>query len=595
MAKNVFTKSDGFKSEYSCAVTRIGNLIPIEGSDFLAKTEVFGTQIVVRKDQVKTGDIMLYAANETALSEKFLSVNNLYEIGCREKNANKVEVDEIMKPYEPIRAKADALKAEEKNIKGAINNYTKKAQKAAKFIRKKEKELSSLPDDDPKIASLNKEIKTLNEQSEKFTQEAMSRTTTLTNLKKEREDTVKSGSHIIDEAKKHCGFFNKYGRVRCITLRNTPSFGFLFSPAELFKYDSTVTMEDIEEYEGKEFDTVNGDLFVKVFVPPMSEVKQGRKGNKNKAQNKLKNFDRMIDGEFAFHYTTTQLEKIIQFVKPDDVFDISVKLHGTSVIISKVHVKQQIKLPFFKRMFNKFIDATGLLKSKRITDYIVGYGPVYSSRTVIKNRYINKSAGEGYYKQDVWSEYGDIVYPYLEDGMTVYGEICGYLTNSDSMIQKTYDYGNERGRNFLMIYRISTTDKEGKKKEWEIPEVLDWTNKLIERMKMKGDTNYIRIHPIDLKYHGTLADLYPEIDTENHWQENVLEALKNDKEHFGMEENEPLCKNKVPREGIVLRKENDDILEAAKLKCIAFKLGEAIRMDAGDVDVEMSAGYGDNF
>ena len=84
MGKTVFTKSDNFKSEYSCAVVKINELTPIEGSDFLAKTLVFGTQIVVRKDQVKEGDIMLYAANETQLNEVFLSVNNLFEIGCRE-------------------------------------------------------------------------------------------------------------------------------------------------------------------------------------------------------------------------------------------------------------------------------------------------------------------------------------------------------------------------------------------------------------------------------------------------------------------------------------------------------------------------------
>ena len=63
--RNVFTKSDDFKSEYSCAVVRVGELTPIEGSDFLARTDIFGTQIVVRKDQVKTGDMMIYAANET--------------------------------------------------------------------------------------------------------------------------------------------------------------------------------------------------------------------------------------------------------------------------------------------------------------------------------------------------------------------------------------------------------------------------------------------------------------------------------------------------------------------------------------------------
>ena len=130
---NVFTKSDGFKSEYSCAVVRVGELIPVEGSDFLAKTQVFGTQIVVRKDEIKEGDVMIYAANETQLNERFLSVNNLFEIGCREKNANAEEVQAIMKAYEPIKEEADRYRQEAKSLKAKIDKAT---GNAAKFNKK---------------------------------------------------------------------------------------------------------------------------------------------------------------------------------------------------------------------------------------------------------------------------------------------------------------------------------------------------------------------------------------------------------------------------------------------------------------------------
>ena len=114
---NIFTKSERFKSEYSCAVVRVGELTPIEGSDFLAKTLVFGTQIVVRKDFVKEGDIMLYAANETQLNERFLSLNNLFEIGERDKNSNHEEINKIMAEYEPTKAAVTVLKDKIKSIK----------------------------------------------------------------------------------------------------------------------------------------------------------------------------------------------------------------------------------------------------------------------------------------------------------------------------------------------------------------------------------------------------------------------------------------------------------------------------------------------
>jgi hypothetical protein len=70
----------------------------------------------------------------------------------------------------------------------------------------------------------------------------------------------------------------------------------------------------------------------------------------------------------------------------------------------------------------------------------------------------------------------------------------------------------------------------------------------------------------------------------------VLEELKNDVEHFGMEKNEPLCKNKVPREGIVLRIDNDITKEAFKLKCVNYLQKESNNIDT-TVDIEMMSRY----
>ena len=71
--------------------------------------------------------------------------------------------------------------------------------------------------------------------------------------------------------------------------------------------------------------------------------------------------------------------------------------------------------------------------------------------------------------------------------------------------------------------------------------------------------------------------------------------MKNDKEHFGMEENEPMCTHyESPREGICIRRVGDEVPRCDKLKTIAFALGEAIRMDQGDVDAEMVEGYTEN-
>ena len=236
--RNVFTKSDDFKSEYSCAVVRVGELTPIEGSDFLARTDIFGTQIVVRKDQVKTGDLMIYAANETQLNERFLSVNNLFEIGERDRNANAAEVNAIMAEYDPIKKQADELKNKAKNVKASMEQMKKKSDKFGKDVKKKQKELDDLiakkteeetnPTEfhDKKIADLTAaidvaktEIDEKQNLSDDCLKRAMEKTTVYTDLRKQADGLITSGKHIVDNAKKLCGFFNKYGRVRCLTLK----------------------------------------------------------------------------------------------------------------------------------------------------------------------------------------------------------------------------------------------------------------------------------------------------------------------------------------------------------------------------------------
>ena len=224
---NVLSKSDNMKSEYCCSVVKIGELTPIDGSDFLAKTNVLGTQIVVRKDQVHEGDVMFYSSNETSLNEKFLSVNNLFEIGCRDMNSNASEVNAIMQEYnDNYKNKSIELKAEAKKIKSMITSLTNSANKLKKKASSEEKKLTEETDESKKI-ELQNSIKSLRKSADEKTKKAMEKTVKYTNLKNEIESLVKAGQPIVDKAKKLVGFFGKYGRVRCLTLKGEPSFGFV--------------------------------------------------------------------------------------------------------------------------------------------------------------------------------------------------------------------------------------------------------------------------------------------------------------------------------------------------------------------------------
>lgn len=484
MSKQIFTSSANIKHEYCCTVVRIGELSPIEGKDKIVSTIVNGFSMVVRKDQVHEGDILIYAMNETQLSEKFLAANNLFDIDNYDKNSNAVEVGKLI------------------------------------FDEKR------------------------------------------------------------DEAKSKVGFFNKYGRVKLIRLGGVPSYGYLFTINELAKIYPDVLNVNLEELIDTDFDTVCGELFVKVYVPT---VKEGTaRGNKQEKRNrKLLRFDRLIPGKFAFHYDTSQLNRCINQISPTDKLTISNKLHGTSAIFGNILTKK----PKWGGLYGKIF----LYLPKFLQFYTEEYDLVYSSRTVIKNKYINNKANGGYYGTDIWGEYAQRLDGKIPQGMLIYGEIIGYKTNENSMIQKGYDYGCPVGTNKLMIYRISTERLDGTKYEWNVQEVYDWT---INFIKQNPDLEKY-IHPIDILYHGTLMDLYPEIDVQNHWHENVLQAMKKDKKHFGMELNEPLCKNKVPREGIVVRIDNDPVNEAFKLKTDKFFGRESELISSGEVDDEMEEAYGE--
>lgn len=556
---NTFDKSENFKSEYCCSVVRIGELIPIEGADKIAQTIINGDSIVVRKDQVKEGDILFYSSNETQLNEGFLSANNLFEVGCWEKNANAEEVKGIVADCNMLKTSIDATKKMLSTADKAIRRHQIKI--LSDFVKKYCSD--KITNSDTLIYEANKYY---NIESDKLKN-------TQTELEEKRA-----------ELKKYCGFFNKYGRVKLIRLKGIPSVGYIFSIDELKKWKDVGDV-DLESMVGEDFDTIDGELFVKAYVPPVKEVHNSNgQGKSDKNNRKLvKKFDRLIEGEFKFHYDTDPLAKNMHLLNPETVVTVSCKIHGSSVVIGNVKVKNKINLPIYKKVWN-LITNNRFLSKYKIQDWYEDYGPVYSSRKVIKNEYLNPKVTEGYYGVDIWTEYGELMYPYIEKGMTIYGEIFGYLSGSDKMIQKDYDYGCQVGTNKLMVYRISTKDEEGNVKEWNVEDVYNWTVNLIkEHSELES-----RLEPITILYHGKMGDMYPDIDTGTHWHENVLEAMKNDTIRLGMELLEPFCINSVPREGIVLRMDDDPLNEAFKLKSMAFLFRESKEMDEGNADIEMN-------
>jgi hypothetical protein len=263
------------------------------------------------------------------------------------------------------------------------------------------------------------------------------------------------------------------------------------------------------------------------------------------------------------------LNEHMHIFNPDDNIVISSKRHGTSVIISNILCNR--KLSVWEKI-KKFF---------RIKVQDKEYCLIYSSRSVIKNRYINPDKHD-FYGGDPWGCVSRDFGPYLDKGMTVYGEIVGYVENSTSMIQKGYDYGCKVGQWKFMPYRITMTDEFGNKTEFNVEDVNNWAHSLVLKHAELED----KILFMDIRYHGLFKDLYPNIDTEHDWHNNVLAAMKSDTIHFYMEKNDPICKNKVPYEGIVIRIDDDKFCRAFKLKCQAFYNKEAKQHDEGTSDME---------
>ena len=367
-----------------------------------------------------------------------------------------------------------------------------------------------------------------------------------------------------------CGFFSKNNRVRVVKLRGEYSEGFIAPVSSLELAYPTAAGTDWNNYVGTQFDIIDGNLIVEKYLPYKAVQESSKNSRFNKNMKKLKKFDRIIPGTFSFHYDTRMLAEHVDEINPNDTISISVKIHGTSAVFAKVPVKRELTL---KEKIKKFF---GL----EVND--IEIGEVYSSHSVIKNKYINKDAKPGFYGEDVWGVVAKYIFPCMNDYMTVYGEICGYMPNSATFIQKNHDYGCRTGEWKFMPYRITTLMANGEFFEWDLDNVRDWTLRMIDEHPDLKD----RLMPPTILYIGQAKSVFSDIPVDDNWRANFLNALKTSYDWIGMEKNEPLCKNKVPREGIVIRIVHDKFPRAWKLKSKAHYALATKMHDNNEVDIE---------
>ena len=347
-------------------------------------------------------------------------------------------------------------------------------------------------------------------------------------------DLIRRDEIVDGKKNKAGGMFDANRRVRAQRFRGEESMGFWVEIDALEKWANFVGIKLPKFKDGDSFEEINGEEVCSKFIPKVRGSGGPSSGGGSESLNQF------VDGQFAFHVNTSQFGRNLSNFELDDVISISYKVHGTSVTARKVLKKQ------------KFLWFNAKPK----------YGFVVSSRNTVKRPSLTK--------YDLWVDSTQMCKDVLYDGLAIYGEIAGF-NKTGGIIQSGYDYGCDKDGqvapfNKLFVYRITYTSPSGNVIEFSSPQIQEFCKKFgLETPKVF--------------YTGTVRDYLVSrgIDTAQHWQKEWALKMKeefNEKDCF-------MCKNNVPEEGVVIRKEGL-AFEAYKLKSSRFLEKETQLLDKGE-------------
>lgn len=370
------------------------------------------------------------------------------------------------------------------------------------------------------------------------------------------------------------GMFDENRRVRAQQFRGERSMGFWIPWESLIEFGKYIgkPIDAFGMLPGDEISEFNGYTISQKYVPRRNSSHGGGGQKRRHAPRESK----IIPNQFAFHFDTAQLGKNLHKINPNDLIALTWKLHGTSAIAGKVMTKKKLGL------------LSRLLKILGAPIKDTHYEMIYASRRVIKNEF--EETKQHYYSYDLWTEVGKENFEgRLHDGETVYYEIVGY-TRDGAEIQKGYDYGCEPKPNTdplvdlfrqkltppykVFVYRITMTAPDGTVTE------LQWN-------QVKECVKHIGVEAVPEIFYGKAKELVTNLDivgekSDEDWRKEFFEHLTAE---FVCDQDSQFCRNQVPEEGIVLRKEGL-LIEVYKLKSFRFLQHETKMLDKGEVDLE---------
>lgn len=169
----------------------------------------------------------------------------------------------------------------------------------------------------------------------------------------------------LNKDKTHKGLFETNGRIKCQKLQGTPSMGF-FCPLSYLDYTSYSDKMTL----GVTFDELNGVEVCQKYIPKTNRINGSGNGTK-KNMGKVKRTSKLVDNQFRFHADTGQFGRNLHMFEPTTMCGISLKFHGTSIVISKILTKKKLS------KWQKFLKLIG----GNIIETV--YGNIYSTRRVV--------------------------------------------------------------------------------------------------------------------------------------------------------------------------------------------------------------------
>lgn len=358
------------------------------------------------------------------------------------------------------------------------------------------------------------------------------------------------------------GFFDVNRRVRAQPFLKVKSCG-MFMSVDAFEYLGELPMN--KEYNvGYQFDELDGHKICEKYISP-----QTRKAMNSNQTKKKKSVEAPL---FHKHVDTDQFKYNIARIPVGARLSFHHKVHGTSARMSLTKVVRKPQSLWEK--FRALITKVNVIET---WEYLVG------TRNVVLFPDQNKKEGHHGSEQFRFDAM-EIVKPYLEKGMTIYGEIAGYAngapimgTHSTEVLKdkaftkkygKTmvYSYGCKEHEFRFHIYRISMTTEAGTEIDFTEEQCIQWC-------KDRELLYATQVHD-SVTYFGDESALLTLVDVLTELQHNQTEDMI-DPSHVS--------------EGVVIRVDHGTLVpKFYKNKSYAFKVMEGIFKE-DNVDAEDSA------